>query len=83
MKAQDVIDYYEGSIRKVAEALGLQKQAVWKWTKKHNGMVPPLSAARLHDLTRGKLRFDPDDYRDWYDKSKRPAQTVGCVATEQ
>lgn len=67
MKAQEVIDYY-GSIAAVATELGLQKQAVWKWKKR--GMVPPLSAARLHDLTRGKLRFDPADYSGWYDKSK-------------
>lgn len=78
MKAHEVIDYY-GSIGKAANALGLQRQAVWKWTKRTDGMVPPLSAARLHDLTRGKLRFDPDDYSGWYDNSK-PASSVPDVA---
>ncbi len=84
MKVCDVIDYYKpigvrpnqarsGAISAAATALGLKRQAVWKWTQRKDGMVPPLSAARLHDLTRGKLRFDPDEYAGWYDNSKSPA----------
>lgn len=78
MKVQAVIDYY-GSMGAAATALGLQRQAVWKWTKRTDGMVPPLSAARLHDLTRGKLLFDPDDYSGWYDNSKRAAPSVDAA----
>jgi hypothetical protein len=60
MLKSDVISHY-GSAPKVAEALGLTKAAVYAWDE----LVPPLSAAKLHKLTRGRLRFDPDVYDGW------------------
>ncbi len=57
MLTSDVIAHF-GSKVATARALGIQKAAVSKWKK----LVPPLRAAQVHDLTRGKLRFDPADY---------------------
>lgn len=45
----------------VAEKLGISRQAVSQWGE----LVPPLSAARLAKLSRGKLKFDPDLYENW------------------
>lgn len=41
-------------------ALGIGRAAVNKWPP----LVPRPWAAELHILTRGKLRYDPNDYRD-------------------
>ena len=69
MLTSTVIAYY-GNKARVARALGIGKAAVSKWDM--DGLVPPLRAAQLHQMTRGKLRFDPSDYKDWY----RPQRSV-------
>jgi hypothetical protein len=70
MLTSDVISHF-GSGAKVAEALNVGRAAVSKWQKK--GVVPPLRAAQLHKLTRGKLIFDLSKYTDWYKKTLPPA----------
>jgi transcriptional repressor of cell division inhibition gene dicB len=64
MRKSSVIKHF-GSPSKVALALGIGRAAVSKWGER----VPPLQAARLEQLTKKKLRFDPSDYADWYKKS--------------
>ena len=45
----------------IADALGISASAVSAWQE----LIPPLSAARLAKRSRGKLKFDPDDYVGW------------------
>jgi hypothetical protein len=59
MLKKDVIQHY-GSGAAAARALGLQRAAVQKWPD----LVPAGWAAQLHFLTRGKLRYDLDDYAE-------------------
>ena len=61
MLKSDVIAYYESPSR-VAQALGISSAAVSQWRE----CVPPLRAAQLQKLTRGKLRFDPADYPGYW-----------------
>lgn len=63
MRTQDVISHF-GNRSKVARALGIGRASVSKWGER----VPPLRAAQLGKLTRQRLRFDPDEYADWYSK---------------
>jgi DNA-binding transcriptional regulator YdaS (Cro superfamily) len=60
MLTNDVIAHF-GSKVAIARALGIGKASVSKWPEK----VPPLRAAQLHKLTRGKLKFDLESYSDW------------------
>jgi hypothetical protein len=62
MKTADVFEYF-GSKSAVARELNIGKAAVSKWDK--DGLVPPLRAAQLHRKTRGKLKFNPDEYENW------------------
>jgi len=64
MLKADVLAHFK-SQAEVAKALAISAQAVSNWGTR----VPPLRAAQLHRLTRGKLRFDPDEYQDWYTKN--------------
>lgn len=57
MRTADVIEHF-GSKAKTARALGVGRAAVTKW----GDQVPPLRAAQIQRLTRGKLKFDPDSY---------------------
>lgn len=68
MLTRDAIDHF-GSKSAIARKLRIGKAAVSKWGE----FVPPLRAAQLHALTRGRLKFNPDApaYRDWYGKSSR------------
>jgi DNA-binding transcriptional regulator YdaS (Cro superfamily) len=61
MFTRDAIQHF-GNAPKLAQALGLTKGAIYQWGDR----VPPLRAARLHQITRGKLRFDPSDYPSSY-----------------
>lgn len=61
MLKADAIAFY-GTGTAVARALGISKGAVSAWGTK----VPPLSAARLAELTQGALKFNPSDYADYY-----------------
>jgi hypothetical protein len=57
MKTADVIKHF-GSKAKTARATGLSKQAISAWGER----VPKGSAAALHVLTRGRLKYHPSDY---------------------
>lgn len=52
-----------GSKKAIAEALGISPTAVSQWDEE--GLIPPLSAAKLAKRSRGKLKFDPDKYDNW------------------
>jgi hypothetical protein len=62
MLTKDAVSHFGTKIA-VARALNIGKAAVSKWDEE--GLVPPLRAAQLHKLTRGKLKFDPSAYADW------------------
>ena len=64
VKKTDVLDFYGGKQSACAKALGITCAAVGKWGE----VIPERRAARLHVLTRGKLKYSPKDY----DKSKKP-----------
>jgi len=58
MNKKDVLKYYGGSVRKVAEALGVSTQYVSQWPSK----VPEVQAARLEKVTGGELEYKLTDY---------------------
>lgn len=64
MLKKDVLDHYKTPAA-VAEALGISVQAISQWGER----VPPLRAAQVHKLTRGRLKFDPSDYPDYWKQS--------------
>lgn len=47
----------------MAEAAGVTATAVSQWDE--DGLIPPLSAAKLAKRSKGKLKFDPDRYDGW------------------
>lgn len=57
MRKSDVIQHF-GSQAAIGRELGIGKAAVSKWPP----LVPRPWAAELHIRTRGKLKFDPDEY---------------------
>lgn len=57
MRKKDVLEFYKSGAA-VARALGYTEGAVSQW----EDVIPELSARKLHDLTDGKLRFDPKLY---------------------
>lgn len=61
MLIHDAVEYF-GSKAALAEALHLTHAAVYAWRKE---LVPPLRAAQIEQLTAGKLKFDPNQYRTW------------------
>jgi hypothetical protein len=61
MKIDDAVAYYKTAVG-LAAALGIRSSAVSNWRVRYAGQVPELQARRLHDLTRGKLRFDRKAY---------------------
>lgn len=58
MTYDELIDYF-GSQGKAAHALGLSQPSVWAW--KESG-VPPLRQIQAEELSRGKIKADPDVY---------------------
>lgn len=58
MNKKDVLKYFGGSVRKVAEALGVSTQYVSQWPAK----VPEVQAARLEKVTGGDLKYRLSDY---------------------
>ena len=54
METKDAIAYY-GSIRRLAEALGITTTAVYQWGPR----VPELRAFQLERMTGGSLRAEP------------------------
>jgi DNA-binding transcriptional regulator YdaS (Cro superfamily) len=65
MLKKDAVAHY-GSQAAVARALGIQKAAVSKW----GDQIPPFQASRLHQKTRGALKYDPTDYIGWYSRNR-------------
>lgn len=63
MKTADVLEHFDNDIYKVAEVLGITRQAVEQWGE----VVPERSAYKLQVLTNDKLKVDPALYR----KAKR------------
>lgn len=60
MKTEDAIRHF-GSRAELARQLGLTRATLTSWGPR----VPPLRAVILEELTAGKLKFDPAEYRDW------------------
>lgn len=58
MRKKDVLEFF-GSGAAVARALEYTEGAVSQWDE----VIPELSARKLHDITSGKLRFDPKLYQ--------------------
>ena len=57
MKTSDAAAHF-GSEYKVAQHLRISQSNLTRWKNK----VPEVWARRLHDMTNGKLRFDPSEY---------------------
>jgi len=55
----DALQHFSNDPYALAAALGISRQAVEQWGER----VPELSARQLHDLTGGKLKFEPALYR--------------------
>lgn len=68
MLTSSAVDHF-GSKSAIARALKIGKAAVSKWEER----VPPLQAARLHQITDGALVFDPSEYEDWYRQKREVA----------
>lgn len=66
MTYDDLIGYF-GSQGEVAHALGLRQPSVWAW--KESG-VPPLRQIQAEELSRGKLKADPDVYEKLTKRAK-------------
>jgi hypothetical protein len=45
---------------KIAQVLGIKSQAVYQWKK--TGVVPELRARQLQQLSRGRVKVDPQVY---------------------
>lgn len=58
LKLGRTADNDEG-VTATAESLGLTKGAVSQW----DDIIPELSARKIHDITRGQLKFDPKLYK--------------------
>ena len=54
MQIQQVLDYFEQSQTKVANALGIAQSNVSRWVK--SGHIPELRQYQLQLLTNGKLQ---------------------------
>jgi hypothetical protein len=62
MKIDDAVAHYKTALRLAAE-LGIHSSAISNWRNRYpDGLVPELQARRLHEKTRGKLRFDREAY---------------------
>lgn len=46
----------------LAADLDVTAAAISAWRKRYGGKIPELYARRLHEKTRGKLKFDRDAY---------------------
>lgn len=66
MLKTDALQAYDNNVKAVAAALDITISAVYQWGE----IVPPHSAMRLAML-RPDLRYDPEQYRNWYAKFGR------------
>lgn len=62
MRIKDASDYY-GSRKALAEALGLFPSAISNWDERYKGIIPELYAYKLHRISGGRLKVDPEFYR--------------------
>jgi len=65
MRKKDSIKYF-GSVKHVAEVLGISTQAVYNWPDR----VPKTSAALLYILSDHKLNLRLQDYTDESDRPR-------------
>jgi hypothetical protein len=63
MRVDEVIAHF-GTATKAAKQLDITPGAVTNWRSRNRGRVPELWARRLHEMTRGKLKFDRSEYLD-------------------
>jgi hypothetical protein len=63
MRVDEVIAHF-GTATKAAQQLDITPGAVTNWRSRNRGRVPELWARRLHEMTRGKLKFDRSEYLD-------------------
>jgi hypothetical protein len=62
MRVDDAVAHY-GTAIELAKQLKLRSSAaITNWRARYDGKVPELYARQLHDMTRGKLRFDRKAY---------------------
>lgn len=61
MRVDDAIKHFKG-VTPLAKRLGVLPSAVTNWRRRYNGRMPELYARRVHELTRGKLKFDRSAY---------------------
>lgn len=61
MRVDEVVAHF-GTATKAAEKLNITPGAITNWRSRRQGEVPELWARRLHELTRGQLRFDREAY---------------------
>jgi hypothetical protein len=63
MNIDDAISHY-GSAKELARALDLAgPAAISNWKVRYAGQIPELYARRLHEMTRGRLKFDRSEYQ--------------------
>lgn len=60
-RATDLIEYF-GSGAAAARALKMKSRAIVSYWLSHGNRVPELRARQAHELTGGKLKFDPKAY---------------------
>lgn len=62
MRVDDAVEYF-GSTIELAAKLGLKSAStISNWRARNEGQVPELYARQIHDLTRGKVKFDRREY---------------------
>jgi hypothetical protein len=62
MRVDDAIAHYKTATQ-LAKELGLKSPgAITNWRARYSGKIPELYARRLHEMTRGKLKFDKSVY---------------------
>lgn len=54
MTKQEAIEYF-GSVPKLAEALNINRQAIYQWEE-----IPPLRQLQIERKTGGELQADPE-----------------------
>ena len=60
MRVSEAIKFFDTGSN-LAKKLGVRPSAVSNW-RKRGDLVPELAARQLHELTRGRLKFDPEAY---------------------
>lgn len=89
MNKQDAIDYFDGSVRKLAAVCGVTSQAVYIWPD----TIPEAQAWRIQYETKGALSFDwradyhakgircgPKSDREYSPTKKKPHKLCGPEA---